>query len=341
MAAQNKKYIELRQHQDFGQVISTSFDFLFANFGNFFKTVFAISGSSFVLSMGLLSFWFYKFINNLIGTIKAPSGFDEGSDVMAYLIRGMNLWYLLGGTLILLFSLLFTYLTVYSYMKIYVSRGKLQEITTKEVWEEVKYKLWKYIGASILFFVVMLVVNAMVIFSASVSGVAYFFLLLGSYALIYYLYLYFPVIINEDEVNVMDAFGRTFYLVKGRWWFTFGISFILLMLCYVLTLLVTVMGAFVVGAGRTLLGSGTSNFIISIAVISGSVLAIIYSYMIFCFFIIKNSVMYYSYVELKDSVGLLEKIQSLGGGNHNETEAAIHVERNNQQYTQEKTDEEF
>ncbi len=341
MAASNKKYIELRQHRDFGQIISTSFEFLLSNFGNFFRTVFAITGITFVLSISLLSLWFYKFFDNLIKVGGNTSRYNSGSNVYTDLFDGMNLYYLIGGSIVLLFSLLFTYLTIYTYVKIYVEKGKLVEITLKEVWTELKKKLGKYLGAGFLFFILLIAENVLVVFSASLGIFIYILMALGSWALFYYMYLYFLIIVNEDEVDLMDAFGRSFYLVKGKWWQTFGLSFIIITLCYILTLLLSALGVFIGASANSLLGYSSSKYVSFFLVVTGSVIGTIYLYMIFCFYIIKNSIIYYSYVESKDSIGLLEKIQILGSEPINTAHNTITTERNKQEFTNDESEEDY
>lgn len=341
MASTNKKYIELRQQRDFGQVISTSFEFLFANFAGFFKTVFLITGFTFVLSISLFSLWFYKLINGFSSGVRATRyGSDKSSDALLAMFGGMNLFYLIIGAVVLLFSLMFTYLTVYSYIKIYVHNRKLTDISIGEVWTEVKKRLPKYIGGGILFIIIVTLLNALSIALESV-GFLQFIIGLITNAFGIYAYLYFLVLVNEEEVSVLDAFGRSFYLVSGKWWFTFGVFFVLFLLCYILTLLLSFTGVFVGGMVSNFFGYAVSKYVTFLLVVSGGVLGTIYLYMVFCFFIIKNSVLYYSYSEQKDSIGLLENIEALATQTDQEPSQAVKTERSTQQFTNDETEEEF
>ncbi len=341
MATTNKKYIELRQQRDFGQVISTSFEFLFANFAGFFKTVFLITGLTFVLSISLFSLWLYKFINGVSEGVRATRyGRQSSSDALMTMFGGMNLLYLILGGVVLIFSLMFTYLTVYSYIKIYVNNRKLMDISIGDVWNEVKKRLPKYIGGGILFVIIVTLLNAL---SVALDSVGFLQFIIGLFtnAFIIYTYLYFLVLVNEEDVSVLDAFGRSFYLVSGRWWFTFGIFFVLFLLCYILTLLLSFTGIFIGGLVSNFFGYAVSKYITFLLVITGSVLGTIYLYMVFCFFIIKNSVLYYSYSEQKDSIGLLENIEALVTQTTQEPSQAVRTERSNQQFTNDETEEEF
>ncbi len=341
MSSTRKKYIELRQQRYFGQVISTSFEFLFANFAGFFKTVFLITGFTFVLSISLFSLWFYKLINGFSSGLRATRyGSDKSSDALLAMFGGMNLFYLIIGAVVLLFSLMFTYLTVYSYIKIYVHNRKLMDISIGEVWNEVKKRLPKYIGGGILFVIIITLLNALSIALESVGFLQFIIgLVINAFGI--YAYLYFLVLVNEEEVSVLDAFGRSFYLVSGKWWFTFGVFFVLFLLCYILTLLLSFTGVFIGGMVSNFFGYAVSKYVTFLLVVSGGVLGTIYLYMIFCFFIIKNSVLYYSYSEQKDSIGLLENIEALATQTDLEPSQAVKTERSTQQFTNDETEEEF
>src|SRR4051812_27178059 len=60
------KYIELRQHRDFGEVLNATFEFITGNFGNFFKVIFTIVGPLFVLAAASLSFFGYRIFNGFL-----------------------------------------------------------------------------------------------------------------------------------------------------------------------------------------------------------------------------------------------------------------------------------
>lgn len=342
MSSTHKKYIELRQQRDFGQVISVSFEFLFANFSGFFKTVFIITGLSFIFSITLFSLWFYKIINAFTNGARTTRYRGNGSeDALMNMFGGMNLVYLILGGLVFMFSLMFTYLTVYSYIKIYVRNGKIMDISAREIWNEVKQRLPKYIGGGTLFVIIIALLNALSIAIQSISPGFRFFVAIASNAFFFYSYLYFLVLVNEEEVTVIDAFGRTFYLVSGKWWFTFGIFIVLFLLCYILSILLSFTGVFVAGMANKFFGFGVSKYVNFLLVVSGGVLGTIYMYMIFCFFIIKNSVLYYSYSEQKDSIGLLQNIDALGLEPDMEPLQAVKTERSNQQFTNDETEEDF
>ena len=340
MVEQKKKYIELRQQRDFGQIISTTFDFLFSNFASFFKTVFAITGVAFVLSMAVLSLWMYKFFGSLLQGTRNYSRYSGASNSIENILDGYNLVYLIVGFAILLVAVMLTYITIYCYMKIYVRLGRIEEISISQVWFEVKSNFLRYLAAGFLYSVFLIVFYAIVMFSITLSGFVFTFLMFGFIALVYYFYLYFNVVINEEEMRIIDAFSRSFNLVKGHWWLTFGVYFVSYLLCYVVTLLLGLAATVAGSAASTLFDMRDVQFLLWPLGISVSVLGVIYVYMVFCFFIIKNCVLYYSLVESKDNTGLLQKIQAISNST-NEGNNEVKIERNNQQYSNDEPEEEF
>jgi hypothetical protein len=125
--------------------------------------------------------------------------------------------------------------------------------------------------------------------------------------------LFFPTVIMEN-CSFGYAFSKCFKLVKGRWWNTFGVVVVTLVIVYAVFLLITIPFSMLSGSVLTFI-----PYKVSIITV------IFYTILISVFQIIQilpltaSAVTYFSYAEEKESVGLLERIEALGEAQNEST----------------------
>ncbi len=110
------------------------------------------------------------------------------------------------------------YLYVVSYMAIY-AKSDDGIVKSSDVWSKVKSVFLPVLGGSIIFGILV--------------GIGTLFCIIPGVIVYVYLGFYMYVYIN-DETGVIDSFQRSYELVKGNWFITFGFGLVFLILLSIL-----------------------------------------------------------------------------------------------------------
>ena len=310
-----KAKLELRQSRDFGEIINDTIVFIGQNWKSLFKTYFVFCGF-FVFGQTLFGVLYQiKIVHMTQGSI--PTGIANSYGRNPYSTFGFEL-------LALLFFVYFNFLsmivTILSYVTIYNQKGNaVPELN--EIWGYYKYYflrvLWFTILLGLVVFLIATILSltmTVVVVSGLSNSVVMVFLviLLVFLPLIYVanvLMLFFPIVVVENS-GFRYAFSRSFRLVKGKWWATFGVFFVSAIIVYSVYLLINAPFYFIAGGSVALLSYNLSTTMAVIrAILTGAfqVTALIPW--------IAAAITYFSYIEDKESIGLMERIDSLGTPN--------------------------
>ncbi len=221
--------IKLYQQRDFSSVINATFLFLRQNFKPLFRAHLHINGPIILLLL-------------LVTTAAQMGvGFDFqarfDSESMGWYTQTPDYW--LGTAIAGLAGLtfyVFIFLVTGAYMKLYhqAPPETTLSITPQEVWAAAKPK----IGPKIV---------ALILYSLAVGFGLVLCVLPGVFvAVAFWLYL---AAIFFDEKGGVDALSRSYELVKGNWWVTFGLALVIgiigAIIGLVLNLPTIVFGAFI------------------------------------------------------------------------------------------------
>ena len=237
---------DFRRERDFGSKISATFDFLSSQFKPFFKCLayFALPGAL-LMGIGLALFMgkatgFYASLFEGArhgGNVPAAGSVDPLAMYRGWGGVGFALT-MLGGlvTFLLLNS------TVYAYLRVRMHLPATETVQPRQVWAWMRPRLGRVVLACLLLLALglgLLVVLGIAVGGIGLaagsgsSGVWVVLLVVVGYALIFWLSvclaLYFPVLWLED-VGPADALRRSFYLIRGKWWSTFGLGIIMVMI---------------------------------------------------------------------------------------------------------------
>ncbi|WP_420318598.1 hypothetical protein [Ekhidna sp.] len=199
--------IEFYKLRDFGSKMNATVEFLRENMGRLFLNLLLIGGPL-ALVLSLL-------FNNLFSAMGDAA--NLGSDAEA-----LGFFALLGGNYFLM--MLISWLAVsmiisvtFSYMKLY-NEGVAKETPVGDVF---RTSMSKYGGILLLGFLITLV---------TIFGMFFFFI--PGIFLGVTLSLAYPIYVFED-ISPLNAFSRAFILIKGKWWSTFGLLFVTIVMAYV------------------------------------------------------------------------------------------------------------
>ncbi len=299
----NQQKIEFQKYRDFGQIINASFEFIKQNFGSLLKSLIFIVGP-FLLVTGILLGFYQKSIFSIYNM----TSLSEMGIVFVLLIISVFL------------TVQMLLVTSYSFILIYLEKSEFFVIQIEEVWEGVKKNFLKVLG--ITFFLILLSIVAIIVFGVlviiSINATSNPFLvfllfllwmipfgyLMVKLTLIYMISLY-------EKSGVIQSMQRSFYLTKNKWWFTFGLVFVLGLIEAFMGFVFQIPQYIVMFATmfNSMDGTGVDG-VTEIIIIVTSVISA-FQYLLYFISIIALAFYYFSLVEQKEAKGLLEKIESI------------------------------
>jgi len=300
-----KAKIELKQPRDFGEIIGDSILFVRQNWKSLIKTYFVFCGF-FILGNMIFSIMLHMRMISYHESVVA------GGITSPTTIFGLDYFMVLIFSFLNIISLT---LTLFSYITLYNVQGG-QAPTISQVWGYYKYYFWRVTGHILLLciiFIVSMVIIAVpmaYIFSGInpfVSGLILVILFLCP--IIYFLTvfsLFFPIVIVENA-GFGYAFGRSFKLIRGKWWNTFGVIVVVAIMVYAGYLLIIIPFSVAAGGMVTFLSYNLSAPMIILYTVLMSVAQVLSILPLSA-----NAVTYFSYVEDKEGAGLFERIDAIG-----------------------------
>jgi hypothetical protein len=300
-----KEKLQLRHSRDFGEIISDSIVFLAQNWKTLFKTYFIFCGffmaGNMIFSI-LLQLKIVTLHNDTINTFRGSRAASFGIEYF----------------MVLLFSFLNVVsitITSLCYITLYNEKGNIPP-TTEEVWGYFKYYFWRVTGSILLLGLIIFVALMIcmipvyffiVSFGQAIGGfIAVFLLLLPLCYFLTILGMFFPIMIVENS-GFGYAFSKSFKLIKGNWWRTFGVFFVIAIIMYALYILILIPFGILSGGTVTFISYNVSFWVVILYCIVISLAQIIN--------LLPQTaaaIAYFSYAEDKESIGLMERIDTLG-----------------------------
>lgn len=298
---QNK--IEFMRYRDFGQILNSTFEFIRQNFLPLLKSLIFIVGP-FLLITGILLGFYQKSVL----TIFNITSFSQTGIIALLLII----------LIFLVTQMMLT--TVYSFILIYLSKTEFTPISIDEIWDSVKQNFYKVLGLNtVIFFLFLIYLTVFLLIIVAVSGgtsgsglgIFLFFILFIPLVFIMVKMCLAYMIMLYERTGIWASIQRSFYLTKNKWWFSFGLIF-------VLSLIQSLMGfifqipqyiIMVTTMFNSLDGSGVSG-VTEILIMLTSIIAA-FQYLLFSLIIIALAFLYFSLVEQKEGKGLIERIESI------------------------------
>ncbi len=273
-----KEIVNFAKERDFGELIGAPFYFIIQEFKPFANTLIRFAGpwvAIALLGMTLLSNSIYKAVD---------SNTEPAGTIVIYVL-------FLGFFLMIGFLAAVT--ATHSYVSLYVRNGK-GNFTIDEVGELVKRSVVKIFLAGILIYLMVVV------------GVLLFYIP-GIYLAI--ALSFFSIIIVYEDASVGRSISRSFEVVKGHWWQTFGVILVFSMIIgfasyiFIIPVYVVIIAAAI---GGTSIGPG------SVIVI---VLSVALYFVAYIFFISLQQVLigfqYFNIRTKKEGLGLFDRINAI------------------------------
>lgn len=281
--------IEFRRKRDFGQIFNDSFSFLKQNLKPLARALIFIAGP-FYLTGALLMQWASNSLDD--------ARFSGGSLGDTYLY----VFFMILALFIMIVGFALQYATIIAYFKKYFET-ETGVITVNEIWETAKDLAMPLLGLSFLV--------------GLLSGIGFVLCLVpGIYVMIGLSFSFY--ILGMEGKDISTSFSRSFELIKGHWWSTFGISLVMGLITMIISLLISLPMELI----QLVTGMHNLSETLDLSESTTSVLNIVYwLYAPFAYLVemllrtlpmMAICLKYFSVVEEKESIGVIEEIDSLG-----------------------------
>jgi hypothetical protein len=309
---QTIQIIDFRRTRDFSRKMNATFEFIRQNFRQLGKSILFISGPPILMASVLIASFFGDMIN------MASAIGDTGN------FGSFNFW--LKIVLAMIFftvSTVTTIGTINNYMILY-SEKRSNRIEVSEVWERVRSTFWMYLSTTFLFTVLSIIVYIGAIIPSALLGAVSPVLgglgMLGAFVFLIWVFiscsLLYAIRAFEDR-GFMDALSRSFNLIRGKWWSTFGLVVILYLImlftCYFVMLggsLITL--AFTTHSLEPSPQPDPSSGAVSVLLMIGSTLYMLFATFLYALPSIGIVFQYFNLVERKEAKHLISEIETIG-----------------------------
>jgi len=263
-----KENIELARNREFGDIISDTFVLIRQNFTPLLKAIVVICGLFLLTDIVISAF---VAVNREDASIQTLAGFSKA--VLGFI-----------------YAILLV-LTTQAYFILYKEKGNTRPEVI-EVWGYVKYYFFRVFFTEILL-IIGIFIGAFLCFLPCVYLGVVFSLVL-------------PVMMVENG-NIEYSIRKAFKIIKGNWWFTFGIILLVSVITAVLMLILLIPVGIVYGVAGWLTGKNVDE-------IAGVFFAVDLN-LCKLLWIIPNIALilvYFALTEEKEGTSLIDRINSFG-----------------------------
>lgn len=299
--------MELREERDFGQKFNAVFTFVQTNFKSFFKVIGLTVGP-----LALIGGFFFGLVySNIFGSMGSVMNNINPEDPLRLSMNNPMLSW--GANLIFSYfflgvASLWMMIAVYAFMAEY-DRGN-ENITIEAVWKRGKDKIMPTIGLGILMILAMVFFVGIILALPMNNALAIFFkaviLIVGLFYVLFPLSLVVPNMVIDDA-GVFESIGRSFALIRGKWWSTFGLLTVMSFISSFASLIFAI--PLYVGMVINLLmrtGAGETLTVV------GSCIYFLGSFLLTSLPMLAIGFQYFNLVERKEGTGLLRKMDMIG-----------------------------
>lgn len=282
-----EKPVEFKKIREFGEIIGDTFMFLKQNFKPLMTAVLYLCGLFLVAGLVSSIMAQLNLVNALEGVKRGTSDIDNPF-AMLY---NFSIGYLFV-IIFLVCSYTSFYVTVLSYISIYIQKGNVAP-TVDEVWSYFKFYFFRVMGSGILMsiFLVLCFLCCIIPFFWVFPAVS----------------IFYPIMVIENA-SLSYSFNRCFKLINNEYWITFGTLIVVYIITQACTLVIQ-LPAMVIGMASSfthLEQPITKTYAVATSV--GQQLSQVFMVIP----IIASTMIYFNLVERKESSGLLNRIESLG-----------------------------
>ena len=305
-------YIPLRVNRDFGDIITTYFDFFKQNIKKF-TNVFLSYNGIFLIGLLIASYLLVSGFIGLIAYENTPNRFSSGIELeekyTIFMVAGGILFFL-----IFIMVLVLNYALASSYMIKYED-NKTNNFSKKEVWEYTKSQF-----GNILVFILLLIP---IYFAFIVVSLIFAFIPIVGFFVQYILQFFIAAWIGvsfydmlQNKKGVTEGLGEGWNLVTKNFWKSVGVNFILGLLIAILMMIALIIPGVIIGVYTFHVVENNVDY--STSVVStviytlGTCLFLIIAIYGQCLSQFVNGILYYALHEKTYNINARSKIEQIG-----------------------------
>ena len=315
---ENFKAIEFQQERDFSKKMNATFEFIRQNFKSLSKSLLFIAGPTILLGSFFISSFYGKVFN-----VSQMAGDPAGAENMLENFQTVGFWLEIAGIAVFTFLAgVFTISVVNNYMLAYEEK-KTNHIEVSEIWDRVRQTLPLYMVTMILYVLALLVTYVVALVPMflfiSISPVLAFFGVLIVIGVIVYIWINLALLFfirAYEKKGFFEAIARSFYLIRDKWWSTFGLVFITSLIAGTIASLFFI--PWYINMIVTMLHSVQNNTFeepSTLTEIFNNVFLLLYflaSFLLQALPLIALAFQYFNLVERKEAKGLMSRIHTVG-----------------------------
>jgi len=311
--------IEYHLTRDFSRKMNATFEFIRQNFKSLAKSILAIAGPPVLVASMMIGSFMGDFLN-----LSRSAAADPGNaEMFANYFMSVTFWIeMLLMTVFFVVGSVMTIATINNYIILYGEK-KTNDITVAEVWERVRSSFWMYFGTMFFFFlmgigvyiVLIIPVALLAAISPALIILGIMLLFCGVVYLIVSVSLTFIVRAYERK-GFFEAIGRSFWLVREKWWSTFGLVMVLYFIMLVVSY-IFIIPWYIVTTVSALHSTSTDSLQESMPM--WNLLTTVFFTLYYASQMVLASLpnvgiafQYFNLVEMKEAKGLLNKIDTIG-----------------------------
>ncbi|GAB3924159.1 hypothetical protein [Larkinella terrae] len=277
--------MNLYQTRDFGEKINATVQYAVKNIRTLGMALLYIAGAP-ALIAGIAS----GIASASMWSVQPTIG--SKTQMNSWMLQQLSSPYYIVAIVLAMFIPLLVNLTVYGHLKVY-NRNSGEPITVEAVWAEVQNALGRAL-------VTWLVVGMLVV-------VATLFLVIPGIYLGVVFTLALPIVVFE-EGSVGSFIGRSFDLIRDKWWSTFGLIIIISFIAYILSFAFNVPAA---GVSMMVALKLAPNVPVYVTILT-SILSTVGGVVVSSLIALGIAFQYFNLVELRDGRSILSAIDSIG-----------------------------
>jgi hypothetical protein len=310
---ENFRAIELHKVRDFSSKMSATFEFMRQNFLALGKAFVFIAGPPILVASYFIGDLYGGMASRAGSPVSAMDWFSSSGFILQMI--GIFIFYVLAGV--------FSVSVVNNYVRLYDEK-KTNKIEVGEVWERVRSTFWKYLGTIVLIVLLLIVgyflaaLMAVMLFQGSVAlGVIAIIVIITAFM---YLAITLSLILpirTFEKLGFFESLSRSFYLIYGKWWSTFGLMMITSIIASIMSLLFFI-PIMIIQMATQLHSTDVSSFDESPGASMAVTIQILYTfYFLFNFVgqtlpLLAAMFQYFNLVERKEARGLMSRIETFG-----------------------------
>lgn len=316
---ENFTAIQFRERRDFGRKVTATFEFLKQNFKSLFRSLLYIAGPPALLASIFGSSFYSRFMN-----ISMMAGRNSGDpEAVLASFQTVNFWLeMVGMFLFMLITAVITCSVVINYMDEY-QRTKSNQISVDRIWQLVRSTFGSYllttlvyvgvliglyIGVIIIIMVFALMSTVLAVLGGIAAVIGFIYLVIG-FSHLYYVRAF-------EKKGIIDAIGRCFYLIRGKWWSTAGLLLIISLIQSTVSSVFFI--PWYINFIITMMHSMENNSFQDPSMLSqviNNVFLILYflsSFILYALPLVALAFQYFNLVEIKEATGLMSRIDTIG-----------------------------